>query len=559
MRSMATGNVVTIGIAWVMKTATAMSPSAARIAVVARLPGPSSGADVATVTPEVSAADGPACPYHGVVSMTVADESRSGPSATAPSWPASSSRRTSSSWSRRSRARSASMPTPTGPWTRSNPYVVPPGGLGAFNYAPPIAWICGFFGNLRWYSFLWLWLALLLGTVIFLGRRGYRVIWLLAFPPVALDLYHGNIDILIAAAVALGFRYPWTWGFILLTKVTPGVGLLWFAVRREWRSLAIALGVTGVIVAVSVVANPQLWQEWFAFLRDAQSGVHRRAVPDRPAAVVAPGRRRPRWSSGAPGRVVAGRSSWRPRSACRSSGPAGSRSAPRWRTRRCIRPTSPPDRLRRMSDAASLALILPAFDEEARLGPALDELFGYLGSSRRRTPARVRRAPPACPRTSDVLVVDDGSTDGTAALVTARPEANGHGPTGTSLRLLSVPHGGKGAAVRAGMLAADADLIVFADADMATPPGSAAAARRCARRSRRGPRVADPAGRLGHAHEPAGLPARAGQGCSTCSRPIWVVGPGPGHAVRVQGLPTRRPRTTSSKPSGSRASCSTSS
>ena len=155
----------------------------------------------------------------------------------------------------------------------SNPYVVAPGGLGAFNYAPPIAWICGFFGHLEWFTFLWLWLALLLGTVIFLGRRGYRVIWLLAFPPVALDLYHGNIDLLIAAAVVLGFRYPWTWGFILLTKVTPGVGLLWFAVRREWRSLAIALGVTGGIVAVSVIANPQLWQDWFTFLKSAQSGV----------------------------------------------------------------------------------------------------------------------------------------------------------------------------------------------------------------------------------------------------------------------------------------------
>ena len=37
------------------------------------------------------------------------------------------------------------------------------------------------------------------------------------------------------------------------------------------------------------------------------------------------------------------------------------------------------------------------------------------------------------------------------------------------LELLTVAHGGKGAAVRAGMLAADSDLIVFADADMATP------------------------------------------------------------------------------------------
>ncbi len=125
---------------------------------------------------------------------------------------------------------------------------------------------------------------------MFLGRRGYRVLWLFAFPPVALSLYHGNIDLFIAAAVALGFRYPWTWGFVLLTKVTPGVGLLWFAVRREWRSLLIALGVTGTIVAVSVAVNPQLWQEWFAFLARRAGRWDGGAVPDRPAVVGPPGR-----------------------------------------------------------------------------------------------------------------------------------------------------------------------------------------------------------------------------------------------------------------------------
>jgi hypothetical protein len=154
----------------------------------------------------------------------------------------------------------------------SDPYQVGVGGLGAFNYSPPIARLFGPFGALEWPTFLWLWLALLVGNVIWLGRHGVRVVWLLAFPPVALELYHGNIHLWIAAAIALGFRYPWTWGFVLLTKVTPGIGLLWFAVRREWRALAIALGVTGAIVMVSLVLEGQLWVDWIAFLGSTPEG-----------------------------------------------------------------------------------------------------------------------------------------------------------------------------------------------------------------------------------------------------------------------------------------------
>ncbi len=112
----------------------------------------------------------------------------------------------------------------------------------------------------------------------------------------------------------------------------------------------------------------------------------------------------------------------------------------------------------------SLTIVLPAYNEEARLGPALDELFGYL--HRRGHEAREHRpGAELLPDRIHVLVVDDGSSDGTAALVRARPEV----ATG-DLELLSVPHGGKGAAVRAGMLHAAGDLLVFADADMATPP-----------------------------------------------------------------------------------------
>jgi dolichyl-phosphate beta-glucosyltransferase len=120
-----------------------------------------------------------------------------------------------------------------------------------------------------------------------------------------------------------------------------------------------------------------------------------------------------------------------------------------------------------MSAAASLTIVLPAYDEAERIGPALDELFGYLV----RRGERARDGSPGSaglPPRIDVLVVDDGSTDGTAALVRARPEVVETDQV--RLSVLTVPHGGKGAAVRAGMLAAEGDLIVFADADMATPP-----------------------------------------------------------------------------------------
>jgi dolichyl-phosphate beta-glucosyltransferase len=117
----------------------------------------------------------------------------------------------------------------------------------------------------------------------------------------------------------------------------------------------------------------------------------------------------------------------------------------------------------------SLTIVLPAYNEAERIGPALDELFGYL---RRRGQTARDGAPGAAmlPERVEVLVVDDGSSDGTADLVRARPEGGGATGTEPDLRLLSVPHGGKGAAVRAGMLAATTDLVIFTDADMATPP-----------------------------------------------------------------------------------------
>jgi dolichyl-phosphate beta-glucosyltransferase len=106
---------------------------------------------------------------------------------------------------------------------------------------------------------------------------------------------------------------------------------------------------------------------------------------------------------------------------------------------------------------ASLTIVLPAYNEAARIVPALDELFTYLSAA------------DSLPHPIQVLVVDDGSTDATASLVGVRPETGG-ALANISLDVMTVPHGGKGAAVKAGMLAATGDLVIFTDADMATPP-----------------------------------------------------------------------------------------
>ena len=169
--------------------------------------------------------------------------------------------------------------------------------------------------------------------------------------------------------------------------------------------------------------------------------------------------------------------------------------------------------------ARSLSIVLPAYNEEDRLGPALDELFGYL----HRRGARAATAGPGAselPESIQVLVVDDGSTDGTAALVRARPEA-----IAGELELLTVPHGGKGAAVRAGMVAATGEVVLFADADMATPPDEIPLAGRRARDRRRRVRQPDPARRLAtcapRSPRGGGLLGKTFHALAS----LWVVGP----------------------------------
>lgn len=103
-------------------------------------------------------------------------------------------------------------------------------------------------------------------------------------------------------------------------------------------------------------------------------------------------------------------------------------------------------------ESPNLSIIIPAFNEEARLGKSLARIREYLAETGR-----------DCHNT-EVIVVDDGSTDGTADLVRrCIPDFPG------LLLVSNERNRGKGYSVRHGMLVAKGKIALFTDADLSAP------------------------------------------------------------------------------------------
>lgn len=135
----------------------------------------------------------------------------------------------------------------------------------AFLYSPAFAQAMAPLTALPWELFHAVWTTLNLAALVYLvGPIGGALASLL--PPVGDELLIGNIHLLIAAALVAGFRHPVAWAFPLLTKVTPGIGVLWFAFRREWRKFGVAAAGSAAIVAISAVIDPELWWQWGSVL-----------------------------------------------------------------------------------------------------------------------------------------------------------------------------------------------------------------------------------------------------------------------------------------------------
>src|SRR5580704_13100964 len=102
------------------------------------------------------------------------------------------------------------------------------------------------------------------------------------------------------------------------------------------------------------------------------------------------------------------------------------------------------------NEPLTLSIVIPAYNEERRLPSTLDVIVAWLDATSYQD--------------AEVLIVDDGSTDATAAIVEKRAA------TEPRLRLLRNPgNRGKGYAVRHGMLEAKGDWALFSDADLSSP------------------------------------------------------------------------------------------
>jgi dolichyl-phosphate beta-glucosyltransferase len=109
------------------------------------------------------------------------------------------------------------------------------------------------------------------------------------------------------------------------------------------------------------------------------------------------------------------------------------------------------------SSELALSVVIPALDEAQRLPRTLERIYAHLGESPQWLPA-------------EVIVVDDGSRDGTADAAASVTPADG-----VSLVLLSHSHNrGKGAAVRSGFAAAHGARVLLSDADLSAPIGQLA-------------------------------------------------------------------------------------
>jgi Glycosyltransferase family 87 len=140
----------------------------------------------------------------------------------------------------------------------------------AYWYPPPLAQVLApVTALLPSSAFSWAWTALLLGCLLLLARgRPLLAFALVAFVPVAVELWFRNVHLVLAVVLALAIlRWPWLFAIGAIVKLAPGLGLVYLALRGRWRELAIAVAVGAAVILVSVALDQGAWARFLDTVR----------------------------------------------------------------------------------------------------------------------------------------------------------------------------------------------------------------------------------------------------------------------------------------------------
>ena len=145
-------------------------------------------------------------------------------------------------------------------------YGAPPDTRDAYLYSPAFAQLIKPLTLLPWPAFAAVWSLFLLAVLLWL-LRPLPLTWAIPLGIAGLnEVVVGNVVLLFAVVVVVGFRRPAAWSFVALTKIAPCLGPVWFAARREWLPLLESALATVLIAGLSYLFDPSAWAAWLSFL-----------------------------------------------------------------------------------------------------------------------------------------------------------------------------------------------------------------------------------------------------------------------------------------------------
>ena len=153
----------------------------------------------------------------------------------------------------------------------------------AYWYPPPLAQVLVPAAVLPAMGFTLAWTGVLLGCLLYLADRRLLVaLAMVAFVPVAVELWYRNIHLVLAVLVVLALRrHVLFWVPAAAIKITPVLGVAYLIAGRRYRDAALVTAVGLAILAVSLILSPGAWGQFLELvtMQGASSGASLVPVP----------------------------------------------------------------------------------------------------------------------------------------------------------------------------------------------------------------------------------------------------------------------------------------